>query len=80
MVHLSFKINTMDNTTPKPCKLDIAYPKGTNLKASIFANKKCVGSDYIISWGYMEGSDDGVMTIVRYVHPSVGSHSSSSIC
>lgn len=37
----------------------------TDPKTASFANQKCSGSNYTVSWGYDNENDAGILTLIR---------------
>jgi hypothetical protein len=65
---MTFAIDTGNkNPNTVPCSLHVAAPTGTNLKTWQWYDKKCNGSDFYVSWGYMAAPDAGILTLVKYV-------------
>ncbi|KAI0024463.1 hypothetical protein F4780DRAFT_602402 [Xylariomycetidae sp. FL0641] len=64
VVHVNFTIRDT-NSAVFPCALQIDGPNGTDLAVGQWYNKKCDGSDFFASWGYMEATDAGIMTLVN---------------
>ncbi|GAP93222.2 hypothetical protein SAMD00023353_5900380 [Rosellinia necatrix] len=63
-VDMAFEIRTSRYATAKTCFLRVYAPRGANLAKLQFYDKKCDGTNFYVSWGYMESSDAGIMTLV----------------
>ncbi|KAI0966632.1 hypothetical protein F4678DRAFT_268991 [Xylaria arbuscula] len=50
---------------PVPCTLRVQAPNDVDLAKWQFYDQKCKDSDFYVSWGYMESSDAGIMTLVN---------------
>ncbi|KAI0599141.1 hypothetical protein F4775DRAFT_128518 [Biscogniauxia sp. FL1348] len=47
------------------CELNLAAPAGADLATWQWYDRKCEGSDYYASWGYLPAGDAGIMTLVN---------------
>ncbi|TGJ80907.1 hypothetical protein E0Z10_g7861 [Xylaria hypoxylon] len=66
ILHISFVIRTGDeDLEPFHCNLRLNAPVDTNLAKWEWYDKKCDDSGFYVSWGYMEASDAGIMTLVN---------------
>ncbi|KAK7993495.1 Transcriptional regulator WAR1 [Apiospora arundinis] len=62
-LYLGFTIED-DKQNQVPCNLHIEGPVNTNMSTWSWYDKKCIGSGWGVSMGYMNETDSGIMTLV----------------
>ncbi|KAF2965851.1 hypothetical protein GQX73_g7725 [Xylaria multiplex] len=64
-VEIEFPIITDVDDIVFPCSLNIEAPWGINVATWEWYDRECKESGWYVSWGYMKGSDAGIMTLVN---------------
>ncbi|KAI0377933.1 hypothetical protein F5Y04DRAFT_168083 [Hypomontagnella monticulosa] len=54
-----------DSLSGALCMITLYPPDGVNMSTWEWYDRRCEGSNYFVSWGYMNSSDAGIMTIVN---------------